>query len=1182
MNDDADPDYQASLKEEAKRRGLIGRSSDDDIAASFPSAFSLAGAKQAGQTLAAAGHALIVRPYQAAKSLLSQDGQYRAGYQYEPASYEEPGPESGVAKGMEAAGGTLGPGGLAARPANSLGTFVGRVHADNLAQAGRPIARKAIDVAEHMESNGFSPEEIRQTVNKMMEQHDPALGGIHKSREGEWLVELDDSGSRYRNVGPRNSTLGKELSHPDLYQASPEMADIAARRISGEGGWHAAGDPSTIAIGQGAQSRRSVVLHEAQHELDYQSGLSHGSSPEREFVRVSNADVGSARGGVEPRDWTSAGTMPGEDDAIAHQLSIDRYERNAGESRARVVQERAPLSAAERRARDPLLDYDVPYDRQIVSGQDGVGASEARVGFWTDAKKADLAKLRDSGKTNKEIAAELGTTETNVKKAVFRYGEDVGVAQRVFRWTPEAKDALAKMRQEGKTNREIAEALGTSEHAISRTVGRHGENLGIDSREPDPVWTQDRRAQLYELYNGKRRIPEIAKIMGLEPRQIHDFMSTNAEAQSMRAQVPALPTGRMPLDVVGRGRRPEALIDASAMGIEKEIRSFEDQLLRHRTPPNQIAAAINAKFGKDAGGVTGNDVKSGNTWWRVGERSDVGSNQVGFDELPARVQRQFFAAGVPVPGVTSEDKRGAEPVLYGGPGADHPPSQMTPGKDGIDRFEIDDSGSKLLWEPVQKLFNQAKAGHPVDPVPLSDVLRHDELFKQYPGAASIKVRFLTPAEISRVNLPEGDRSAGFVAAFDVGSNTMSINPALANPRHLRQTIIHELQHWIGDNDGFEYGDTSAPHDSRPGEIEAIDAERRMHFNRDERAANPSPRVPSLSSEEWKRRTAPDIPPAGMMKLGGPMPEAHAAPDPMAQPVLFAGEGAAKPDDRKALDQAKQMEADKAEPDKIRKATGWAKGGDGKWRFEINDKDSRLTQEALTAHDGAKGGKDSTLTLGEVLDHQALFDYYPEAKDVKVYFGTPKTFPKAFPNGELAVESTKRNAIYVNSSSELLTPDALRSVVLHEVQHWLGDKNKFEYGNPTKTPYYQLPGEIEAEDVEARRNLSWKERRRIPPNDEPKVPWNSAIAGRNPEADFERIAKDAGYTGKTDSPQGMQAAIRAAWEAHPTDQMADLIERIAKRRGLRAPWDDAPKSNPPTKKDRGSGAPPDRELYLGGY
>ncbi len=72
---------------------------------------------------------------------------------------------------------------------------------------------------------------------------------------------------------------------------------------------------------------------------------------------------------------------------------------------------------------------------------------------------------------------------------------------------------------------------------------------------------------------------------------------------------------------------------------------------------------------------------------------------------------------------------------------------------------------------------------------------------------------------------------------------------------------------------------------------------------------------------------------------------------------------------------------------MRQATGWFKGVDDKWRFEINDSDAQLT----TLVDAMKGETFGDITsnivpkwrgslrVKDVLDHPKLFSAYPNLR-----------------------------------------------------------------------------------------------------------------------------------------------------------------------------------------------------------
>ena len=84
---------------------------------------------------------------------------------------------------------------------------------------------------------------------------------------------------------------------------------------------------------------------------------------------------------------------------------------------------------------------------------------------------------------------------------------------------------------------------------------------------------------------------------------------------------------------------------------------------------------------------------------------------------------------------------------------------------------------------------------------------------------------------------------------------------------------------------------------------------------------------------------------------------------------------AKSADRLKLETAKQMEKyGGATPEEIRQETGWYRGYDGLWRFEIDDSKMRIKEAKLVS---------GNTTLGDILDHPDLLAAYPQLKDVVV-------------------------------------------------------------------------------------------------------------------------------------------------------------------------------------------------------
>ena len=105
---------------------------------------------------------------------------------------------------------------------------------------------------------------------------------------------------------------------------------------------------------------------------------------------------------------------------------------------------------------------------------------------------------------------------------------------------------------------------------------------------------------------------------------------------------------------------------------------------------------------------------------------------------------------------------------------------------------------------------------------------------------------------------------------------------------------------------------------------------------------------------------------------------------------FAGEKAQTADNM-SLENAQRMLAGGIDSEIIRKETGWFKGYDGKWRFEIDDSDAYLVENPKfeNRNDG-EGGYFKVAKLGDVFTHDALYKAYPELKDYTVVIQDTET------------------------------------------------------------------------------------------------------------------------------------------------------------------------------------------------
>ena len=193
-----------------------------------------------------------------------------------------------------------------------------------------------------------------------------------------------------------------------------------------------------------------------------------------------------------------------------------------------------------------------------------------------------------------------------------------------------------------------------------------------------------------------------------------------------------------------------------------------------------------------------------------------------------------------------------------------------------------------------------------------------------------------------------------------------------------------------------------------------------------------------------------------------------------QSELYAGQRS-KTANFENLENAMDMELKGSDSETIRKETGWFRGRDGKWRYEINDSkmqyrpagDAELLNDrdyasAVKAEfDFITGEKESgeynkyaddikkmhsrkeekrlrvnagEATLGDIIFHRELFEAYPELKDVKIRF---------VDSNEDIRGSYDRETNTITLNSKLRNkPD---NTIIHEVQHAIQNNEGFARG-----------------------------------------------------------------------------------------------------------------------------------------
>ena len=207
-----------------------------------------------------------------------------------------------------------------------------------------------------------------------------------------------------------------------------------------------------------------------------------------------------------------------------------------------------------------------------------------------------------------------------------------------------------------------------------------------------------------------------------------------------------------------------------------------------------------------------------------------------------------------------------------------------------------------------------------------------------------------------------------------------------------------------------------------------------------------------------------------------------------------------------LGKARSMTGFKDSPDEILNKTGWYKGPDAQWRYEISDEGMKLVDRDWKVGEQGK--------LKDFVEHPELYKAYPELADYK-FAVAPKNYQS------IASVNPRTKTIMINPSKIASGDEGILDVLAHEIQHTIQLKEGFALGGSpvqalaqattalvekmkvTKDPeakremmdlflsihgkaddfghymYMRLPGEVEANSVAARRQLTDAQRKQFP-------------------------------------------------------------------------------------------------------
>ncbi len=125
--------------------------------------------------------------------------------------------------------------------------------------------------------------------------------------------------------------------------------------------------------------------------------------------------------------------------------------------------------------------------------------------------------------------------------------------------------------------------------------------------------------------------------------------------------------------------------------------------------------------------------------------------------------------------------------------------------------------------------------------------------------------------------------------------------------------------------------------------------------------------------------------------------------------------------------AKEMETANKDAKEIRLATGWEKGNDGKWKFEIPD---LIINRDFYFDKIDEGYRGKNFNLSDVIKANELFTAYPQLKNIEVAFMPLSSGIDGSYNKDTNVISISSNII----ETDIAAPEKIESILAHEIQH----------------------------------------------------------------------------------------------------------------------------------------------------
>jgi hypothetical protein len=178
--------------------------------------------------------------------------------------------------------------------------------------------------------------------------------------------------------------------------------------------------------------------------------------------------------------------------------------------------------------------------------------------------------------------------------------------------------------------------------------------------------------------------------------------------------------------------------------------------------------------------------------------------------------------------------------------------------------------------------------------------------------------------------------------------------------------------------------------------------------------------------------------------------------------------------------AQILEKEGKSPLEIRRATGWERGIDKKWRYEIPDgKFKKFELEDLKEAKDSDGAQIRVAKITDIFDSPELYEAYPFIKNYRIVF-------KDMPENKHGKHSSSAKKITINSKN-YIDPDKRSEAeltIIHELQHAIQYEELFERGASTKTSKIIFDGLLKnAKNNVERKTLLHEAARKLFPNSE---------------------------------------------------------------------------------------------------